>query len=767
MDRSTLRTPSKGRGLIQIFDSKLEGHSMKIPSDEGIHSMDLDDTPRTTLLPSDIQRLIERNTSYSSLEKTRFLMDSQHDISLTRLGDINEIISLSKEKTNMLYPQFLEVLQTHTNDTEIFDTIQDYIEICSGILQESTKEENMTVSKYKSKDSLWLEQEKNTWKLLYCLYKDRIIVQKEEVDYDMPTLSGSEKEVVNALYTSIIYFYEIFNFHFILIRLFIFTANSTVREYQLIIDWLEACAQDQVIQVPHFTDRTVGWENTLFQLQCPDSVKFGGTQDIVKSLDPDAPCRERKPLHPLDMEDQDRLIKHIFQTIRQGRIEDAKALCEYCGQPWRAAILEGWRLYEDPNYELSNEREKEPIEGNPRRDIWKKFAWMMADSNKFDDYTRAITGVFCGHLESLLAVSGDSWEDLLWAYLKVQIDIRVENEIRSCCTKTYIPMPEKYGNNAMNLQQIFDEIFQKNIMIQEAAKNPINIIQKHLIMDNISELLCEMQKWIEEKNLSSHMLRFLSHIVLFMRQIGRIDREEIADQIIKAYVESLIEIGDAQLIAFYTSELPGDLQIIMYSKYVQTIKETEKRKVALEEALNAGLDIQSITSHAVNTIRNLQNDNADDNIKLKGEISEFDNEKISALELLTFYPEQKGELLWQANAMIRIFLADSKIENVRKILKIIPTDTISQIISIYGGKDNLPYQEECSIKEYLCHQTYLAAIEGFNDWSTLYYNRPKEPEITSKINSNFTERIASEHKQQAYKAELERWKNHLEEQTRS
>ena len=55
------------------------------------------------------------------------------------------------------------------------------------------------------------------------------------------------------------------------------------------------------------------------------------------------------------------------------------ALCCRCGQAWRAATLEGWRLYHDPNYEsLGEGGEVLPVEGNPYRDIWKAVCWRMA-----------------------------------------------------------------------------------------------------------------------------------------------------------------------------------------------------------------------------------------------------------------------------------------------------------------------------------------------------------------------------------------------------
>lgn len=547
------------------------------------------------------------------------------------------------------------------------------------------------------------------------------------------------------------------------------------------VDWLEACydRKDSQPQVGHVTNPAPGWENTLFQLQ-NRGVAFGTGVDIVKSLDPDAPIRERRPLHALDGEDNLRLSRCIFTEIRQGRIDEAMAICKYSGQTWRAAILEGWRLHEDPNYETQlNTQKKLPIEGNPRRDIWKKCAWLMADSNKFDEYTRAIAGAFCGHIESLKALLISSWEDLFWAYLKVQIDIRVESEIRACCIKAYLPLPDTYWNTKMSLEQIFEELsVHKDAAVRDYACSKVVAIQKHLILDNIGELLQIMRRWVEESDntndprekLSPHLLRFITHIVLFMRQIGRVDKEETADCIVAAYVECLIKMGDPQLVAFYTAALPGKIQMLLYSKFLEGITETANRLAALTEAFNAGLDVENITRHTVGSICQRMPKNTDKAAipreKLQiGEISLLDHRKISSLEWLTFLPTQRGDLLWQANAMIRTFFGENKSECVRAVYKIVPADSLSQIINIYGSKDNFPSREECSIKEYLSYKIYLAAIDSFEEWSRLLHNRPKEPNLVT-VGANFTERVASEHKEQVYHAELKRWESHLEEQTK-
>lgn len=63
-------------------------------------------------------------------------------------------------------------------------------------------------------------------------------------------------------------------------------------------------------------------------------------------------------------------MKQLYLEVRCGRLEQAQTLCLRCGQPWRAATFEGWRLFHDPNYERFSTEKRDnilPIEGNPNR----------------------------------------------------------------------------------------------------------------------------------------------------------------------------------------------------------------------------------------------------------------------------------------------------------------------------------------------------------------------------------------------------------------
>lgn len=492
---------------------------------------------------------------------------------------------------------------------------------------------------------------------------------------------------------------------------------------------------------------------------------FGGHREIVKSLDPDAPHRERLPLHDLDMEDQKRLTRQIFSAIRQGKIDEAQSLCEHCGQPWQAALLEGWRLFHDPNMDAPDavKNIKLPIEGNPRRDLWKRCAYAMADSQKLDDYTRAVAGSLCGNIESLVNVSDQDWWDLLWAHLKVQIDIRVESEIRSSCSRNYCAMPEKYWDGKMSLEQIFSELdANKNLNVKATARSTIAVIQKLLVLDDIAGLLDHMNRSMES-DATPQTLRFFAHLVLFIRQIGRNHQEEIGDQVIRTYVQCLMKLGDAQLVAFYTAALPSAQQVQLYSEFIENVQESSRRQ-CLDEAQAHGLDIAQITKTTVERIQSIMEDASDDKL-LAGDLSVLDKKKISALELLTYHQDQRGELLWQANAMMRSFMAQRKIDAVKKAFLAIPSDSIQLLVQFYGGKNNLPAMIECAICEHLCHQTYIAGIDGYNDWIEFFFNKKPKPPTTVQ-GRNFTEKVASEHQEQLYQQDFSRWKQTLKEQTK-
>ena len=101
------------------------------------------------------------------------------------------------------------------------------------------------------------------------------------------------------------------------------------------------------------------------------------------------------------------LVSFCVCPLRPVALEDGQELCVRVGQEWRAASLEGWKLYHDPNYESGtgggDGGEKLPVEGNKHRDVWKRVAWNLSQDSQLGQYERAVYASLCGNIrESVL-----------------------------------------------------------------------------------------------------------------------------------------------------------------------------------------------------------------------------------------------------------------------------------------------------------------------------------------------------------------------------
>lgn len=90
----------------------------------------------------------------------------------------------------------------------------------------------------------------------------------------------------------------------------------------------------------------------------------------------------------------------------------------------------------------------------------------------------------------------------------------------------------------MGIEEVFSELAaSKDTRIRIEAQNMAHRVQQYLIMDQVGTLMDEMEQWIKchtKHKLQS--LRFLSHLVIFLRLIGRVEKDHIGDAVLRAYV---------------------------------------------------------------------------------------------------------------------------------------------------------------------------------------------------------------------------------------
>lgn len=201
----------------------------------------------------------------------------------------------------------------------------------------------------------------------------------------------------------------------------------------------------------------------------------------------------------MDLEDEARLLGQILSLIRCGQLEKAQQLCIHCGQPWRAATLEGWKLYHNPNLNVEGEsRVLLPTEGNPNRDLWKLAAWRMSEDVRVPQLTRTTYAVLCGHLQSMLP-SMLTWSDWLWAHLKAMIDVRIEEEIRERVDRQFIDMPASYWSNKLSLAQIFTVLAScPDLSVRTEHAEEFPTVQRALILDDMATLYSILVSWTRQ-----------------------------------------------------------------------------------------------------------------------------------------------------------------------------------------------------------------------------------------------------------------------------
>nr|CAH7732455.1 unnamed protein product [Callosobruchus chinensis] len=701
-----------------------------------------------TLTNLERQQLLRSGSEFSLYDRTLASILNKSD---TLTGGVLQKRELPWTVTlNCLYIEFFEILQGHSGRHDILEIVADMGRCCSDALK--------VIQGFKAKvavsqieEESCLERERNTWRLIFVLYQDRLLTQNlmEDEALGIPQYFGrSEKLCMQNL----------------------FKRDSLVREAQIVIDWLESNAADRDDEALHFSDSTMGWENTLHQLQSAETIAFGSSREIVRHLDPDAPHCEQKPLHDLDMEDEKKLEKKIFTEIRCGKLEGAQQLCRQCGHSWRASMFEGWRLFHDPNVKETNITEDaneedagfedmEPdrpkdIEGNSNRDVWKNIAIKYCKQGDLTPHDKAAIASFCGFLEAILPVCY-TWEDSLWAYMKTMVDIRVESELRDCVTRytDYLPLPDEYWAQRMSLNELFTSLeSSRNRKVAEESKKYEHIIQKHIILDDIPNLLLKFEEWVEDDSHTSHFLRFLAHLALFFDQIDHGHNREAIEKVLEVYIKRLMDMKETQLVAFYVSKLNVRNQVFLYAKYLEGIQDTEERKLSLNYAENSGLDIFAITKQVVENIKNIAHD-VEESGNLQPKLTPTDKFKISALDWVLFYEEQRAEALMQANSLMFSFLTLGKLDAAQLTFNKLPADTVEKI----NSEDKVGDDLNQAIKEYLSYKAYLDAHEAFNEWFKHSKSKPSPPESLPE-NAQFPEKVAHQHRESQYRAELERWK---------
>ncbi|XP_070784950.1 nuclear pore complex protein Nup107 [Enoplosus armatus] len=705
-------------------------------------------TPRNALSSMNLDDSDWTNSMYTSpvsgLENTSFFTDDITNLSsaLLKEDDPGEAAAAS------LFPEFLGSFLKHSSSA-VFELLEDYQALCQDKVDVLQSVVLRAGQNSKTAGVRWLLQQENcSWRLITSLYRDRVqLTLEDDMMTDMVVPSESEKVVVEQL----------------------FQRDAAIRQSQLVVDWLESIAKDQI---GDFSDnieyyaKNVCWENTLHALKLRRKSGAAFTVPLVTELDPDAPLRQQRPLADLDREDDARLLKNLFTLIRAGMTEEAQRLCKRCGQAWRAATLEGWKLYHDPNM-TSGSIELQPVEGNPQRGIWKACCWRMAEEEQLNRYERAIYAGLSGNLKPLLAVC-ESWEDCVWAHFRVMVDSLVEKELMSSgmANQEVETLPREYLEANWTMEKVFEELqASESKRVLEETKEHYHVIQKFVILGDLDGLLEEFSDWLTaSKPLPSHLLRFMTHLLLFFRSLGLALKEEVCVDVLKAYISLLIRDQQNDLVASYVSQLPAELATAQYATFLETVNQPELRPRCLQLATDAGLDVAAVTKLVVETVRERdETEFTHHSQTLEMGTTKEDLRKIDVIDWLLFDSAHRAESLKQSNAIMRKFLALQKHDAAKAVFSKVPEDSMREIYCQWTGVGQStppPAEDENAIREHLCIRAYLEAHEAFTDWFSHSSSAPQKPAPVPE--AKFTERVANEMREKEYQSSLAAWSCRLD-----
>lgn len=278
-----------------------------------------------TMSPYEMERIMQNNSILSGFDDTMNLLIEGNQM---LGGSIIQNVNPWKSTLENLNTEFFEIIQNSSSEQGILEVVADLARCCSDAVNviEGLKSK---VAISQLEEERQLINEKNTWRLLFVLYQDRLASRNlMNDDTILDSYTGlSEKLCVENL----------------------FKRDSLLRETQLVIDWLENCSAENDNLISDYPDHTSGWENTLHQLKSAETIAFSSSRKVVNKLDPDAPNYQHLPLHDLDSEDQKVLSQIVFNKIRCGKLDEAQQICMSSRHAWRAALLEGWKLYHNPN----------------------------------------------------------------------------------------------------------------------------------------------------------------------------------------------------------------------------------------------------------------------------------------------------------------------------------------------------------------------------------------------------------------------------------
>ncbi|PWY97337.1 nucleoporin [Testicularia cyperi] len=478
----------------------------------------------------------------------------------------------------------------------------------------------------------------------------------------------------------------------------------------------------------------------------------------VKNLDPDAVSRGEGGLELEDATYEKALLRTLFEYTRAGRLDAAFDLCHQTDQSWRAATLRGAMLYYDPRISerLDGVEVDRPI-GNRNRALWKSVCRKLASNPNLDEYERALYGSLAGELASVSHVS-QTWEECLWAHINAKLESSVDAKLDSrgswwgqdadadvfgegdygaiklsdaTTSTSTTSTTDKPASSASGLAAIFDKLGQMQAhSVHLQANNPFRLVQRSVISNSLQELLGrfadnlgDMQKSVEPATFA-RLLRFFSHLILYLRLLEQPLPDFACNAILSAYVQVLEAAGESSLVAMYASSLEPQSATASYSNFLRSMDINTSREAkasALRQAEEHSLDLAAVANCTTALIfdelfSTIAFDERADMAKFDTRLEINEEALIKAVDWLTFDPLTYADAIVQSNALTRLFLSTGRLHAAKVLRERMPSEVLSSVESL-----PLPHNQKVERSGW---DTFFSALEAHVAYRQFWSTRP-------------------------------------------
>ncbi|KAA1083694.1 Nucleoporin nup84 [Puccinia graminis f. sp. tritici] len=432
------------------------------------------------------------------------------------------------------------------------------------------------------------------------------------------------------------------------------------------------------------------------------------------------------------------------------------------------------------------------------RKLWKSMCLHMSSNKSLPTYEQALYGALAGETSSVLPVCY-TWEDHIWCHINAIFENQVDQILESNQLGYYwshgaLPPAENHQIDASDddtiisslqpqhvarqnfpqrsngepqtdiklaMNKAFDKILRsEQTSLAESARNPFHVAQMWLAIDKINDLFTSFSDRLKSASEDftrehlSHLLRFFSHLILFLRAIDEKVDSEASNAILRGYVQVLEMENKHNLIAFYVAELQPESGVETYAKYLISLgpsADFPTRRVALLRALEHGLDLSRVACTAVKlTLQEITRASLESNRehglnKFSHQLTDKQRELIRSLEWLIIDPATYLEALIQANSLIRYFLTAGHPNAAREVVCSVPADVLSVIAQ---GKDPLAEPEagditgntHNAILEFTQYRDFFNCLELHVQVDEILSQRPMDGSTTSELQA-FTQAL--------------------------